>query len=178
VERQNKLVIQILTLLQNAGILDQVLLIGSWCAAFYKYYFSSIEYHPAIRTRDIDFLIPARHKFKRKLDLENVLKPLGFEIEFFAEGYMKLESEDLSIEFLTPEIGRSRTGPFRSPSKTQRATLKAPSLLMRNPVMVKIGSVLVRLPHPADYALQKLIISGQRKRSAKAERTDRVVSGF
>lgn len=55
---QYKLCMKTLRCLSDAGVLDELLLIGSWCVPFYKAYFSGITYFTEIRTRDIDFLVP------------------------------------------------------------------------------------------------------------------------
>lgn len=54
-EKQPELVIKVLKRMSEAGILDHILLIGSWCTSFYKDYFKGTDYAPTIKTRDIDF---------------------------------------------------------------------------------------------------------------------------
>lgn len=153
----------------NAGILDNVLLIRSWCANFYSDYFSDQDYIPRIKTRDIDFLTTARPSFPNKVDFEDLLSHLGFEVNFFGEGYMKLESEELILEFLTPEVGRARGKPVPIKDlKFNAQPLRHLSMLWRDPIKMIIADVKVRLPHPADYMFQKLISSSKRKRSDKA----------
>ena len=155
----------------QAGILDHVLLIGSWCTSFYKQYFSKVEFNPIIRTRDIDFLVNARPKFKGNVDLEEILRPLGFEVEFFGKGYMKLESDELSIEFLVPEFGRDHEKPLPLPAlKLNAQPLRHLELLWRKPITVKTSNISIKLPHPVDYALQKLVIVTKRKKAEKAEK--------
>lgn len=157
--------------MHNAGILDRVLLIGSWCAYFYKFYFTKTDYNPVIKTRDIDFLVSTRPKFPKKVDLEELLKPLGFEIEFFGKGYMKLESDELAIEFLVPEVGRPAEKPLPLPDlKINAQPIRHLSILWCNPIKVKISGFNVMLPHPADYCVQKLVIASRRKKSEKAEK--------
>ena len=48
----------VLKRLNRAGILQNIILIGSWCAYFYSHYFKSRNYSLHIRTTDIDFLVP------------------------------------------------------------------------------------------------------------------------
>ncbi|MFH1874050.1 MAG: GSU2403 family nucleotidyltransferase fold protein [Pseudomonadota bacterium] len=170
-ERQNKLVVEILKKLEKEGILSQVLLIGSWCIYFYKDYFKGINYYPRIKTRDIDFLVPARPKFPKEVDLEKLLSSLGFEIEFFGKGYMKLESEELMLEFLVPEIGRSKDKPFPLKQLHFNAQpLRHLSMLWRDPIQVNVAGIKVKLPHPADCCLQKVIAASKRKQVAKADK--------
>lgn len=170
-EKQDKLIHKILSLMYDAGILENVLLIGSWCTSFYKQYFKKEEYEPIIKTRDIDFLVGIKPRFPRNIDLEELLKPLGFEIEFFGKGYMKLESEELIIEFLIPEIGRPTEKPYLIPElKFNAQPLRHLSILWRNPINVKVSDFFIRLPHPVDFLLQKLIIASKRTKKDKAEK--------
>lgn len=170
-EKQDQLVDKTLRVLAQAGILDHVLIIGSWCAHFYKDYFSKIDYNPRIRTRDIDFLLSSRPTFKPATNLANILKSLGFETEFFGNGYMKLENVELSIEFLIPEVGPSRDKPYSVPSlKFNAQPLRHLSFLWNNPIECFVGKTRVYLPHPSDFSLQKLIVAHQRKKRDKAQK--------
>lgn len=155
--------------MSQAGILDHVLLVGSWCALFYKDYFIGIEYRPVIRTRDIDFLTSTRPRFSKHVDLEHLLKPFGFDIEFFGEGVMKLESEELMIEFLVPEVGPHRDKPTKLAELNFNAQpMRHMSMLWRDPIDVVVSDIHISLPHPADFCIQKLIASSKRKRDEKA----------
>lgn len=168
-EKQSKLIVNILKILHNAGVLDRVLLIGSWCAGFYRNYFADIDYNPVIKTRDIDFLVSKKPHFPKNVDLEKLFVPLGFEIEFYGKGFMKLESEELAIEFLAPEVGRPKEKPHPLPQLHFNAQpLRHLSILWRDPVTINIEGIRVRLPHPADFCLQKLVVAGKRKSSDKA----------
>ena len=80
-EKQHKLVVEILRRLSKEAILDRVLLIGSWCASFYKHYLSGVDYTPVLRTRDIDFLVPLRARFPRTIDIAELFADLGFETD-------------------------------------------------------------------------------------------------
>lgn len=167
-ERQNKLVRDVLKILSEEGVLDNVLLIGSWCAGFYRAYFKDPEYNPRIKTRDIDFLLPIRPRFRKKIDLEHLLSPLGFEVEFYGKGYMKLESDELALEFIIPEVGPHKEKPHDVPAlKFNAQPLRHISLLWRKPVTVNVDGIDVRLPHPADFCVQKLITVGKRKGTNK-----------
>lgn len=58
-KKQSDLCFEILRRFHKAGILNNLILIGSWCIYFYNDYFSDIPYidQITIKTRDIDFLI-------------------------------------------------------------------------------------------------------------------------
>ncbi len=85
---QLDLCLRVLKKLHHAGVLDGIIIIGSWALYFYKFHFKEKGYSPDIRTRDIDFLIPLRTKFKQKIDIPAMLESLGFIINFRGEkGY-------------------------------------------------------------------------------------------
>jgi hypothetical protein len=171
VDKQNSLALEILRRLNKEGILDQAMLIGSWAAYFYKNYFKNKDYHPVIKTRDIDFLLPKPVRFRKKVDLEGLLSDLGFEIEHSNNGYMRLESVELILEMLIPETGAGRDKPYPLPEiKFNAQPLRHLSMLWREPVEVNVGGISLRLPHPADYCLNKLIIRKKRKKKDKQEK--------
>ena len=165
---QPKLVTDILKRLSKAGVLDDILLIGSWSTTFYKDYFKGVEYVPIIRTRDIDFLVPYPTKFKRETDLQEILSDLGFETDFKSNGLMKLENDELILEFLVPEVGPPKTKPHPLPQlKFNAQPLRHLLMLWRDPIVVKVSGICVQVPHPADYCLHKLFIFDRRKTEDK-----------
>jgi len=142
----------------------------------YKYYFNDADYRPIIKTRDIDFLLPEKPVFQKEVDIEELMKPLGFEISFYGKGYMKLESDELILEFLIPEIGRSSEKPYPLKAlKFNAQPLRHLSLLWRNPIKVSISGISCRIPHPADYCLQKLIAAANRKTADKRNKDRQAV---
>ncbi len=99
------LFLRVLRRFQNVGLLNEIILVGSWCMYFYKAYFSQKSYTPTIRTKDIDFLVPIPFKMKKKIDIYALLKDEGFIVTFNKLGYIRLEHPELMIEFLVPERG-------------------------------------------------------------------------
>lgn len=166
---QYNLCLEILRRLAKANILRHTVLVGSWCTIFYKEYFAGTRYLPLIRTRDIDFLIPRPSTIKTKADVAEMLKELGFIIGFTGpEGYMRLEHPQLIIEFLVPERGRGSNRPYPLPQLGLNAqALRFLDLLTQHTITVRVDRVLVTLPHPANYALQKLLILDRRRRPEK-----------
>lgn len=172
---QLDLSLRILRKMDDFDVLDGVVIVGSWCLYFYRYYFDKGEYFPDIRTRDIDFLVPLPPKFKRKVDLPAILEELGFIINFGGEaGYIRLDHPEMVVEFLTPEMGKGRDRPYPLPILGLNAQpLRFLNFLAEHTVTLKHEGMKIRLPHPAAYALHKLIIFGRRKAPDKAERDKR-----
>ena len=162
---QYKLCREIIRRLGKAGVLEHLIIIGSWCVPLYKDYFAGVAFNPSIRTRDIDFLVPKPSAFSSQVDLCELLKDLGFVLGFKGEhGVMRLEHPELMIEFLVPELGRGTDKPVQVPKIGMNAqALRFLNMLTSNTIRVRVGDTTVRLPHPANFALHKLIISERRK---------------
>lgn len=61
-DAQFEILLQVLKRFQEAGVLSDLMLIGSWCLQFYRYHFEHPEKLPAFRTLDVDFLILIHYK--------------------------------------------------------------------------------------------------------------------
>ena len=84
---------------------------------------------------------------------------------------MRLQHPDLIVEFLTPEKGRGTDDPVALPGLGVNAVaLRFLNLLIDNLISVKVENFMIFLPHPVNFALHKLIISGRRRKSEKAEK--------
>ena len=175
-KKQYDLCLAVLRRLHGAGVLDGMIMIGSWCIPFYKEYFIGIKYRKTIRTRDVDFLIPAPLSFKKNVNVPELLKDLGFVIGYKgSKGYITLEHPELLVEFLVPEKGRGSDSPIQIPRLGINAVaLRFLHFLSENTVKVKVDNFHLALPHPAAYALHKFIIF---KRRRNADKHDRDIKG-
>lgn len=171
-KKKYELCLEVLRRFHEAGILDNVVLIGSWCLYFYQDYFSGLHYTPTIRTRDIDFLVPTPSKFKKKIDIPEMLKDLGFVVDFRGtKGYIRLIHPDLFVEFLVPERGKGIGKPYPLPQLGLNAqALRFLDFLAKNIIIVKTDTMTIKLPHPVAFAFQKLIIFQRRTKQEKAKR--------
>ena len=175
--KQFNLCLEILHRFNKAGILDDLILIGSWCLYFYKHYYFKNPSLPylTIKTRDIDFLISKPAHIKKSVNIPNLLQDLGFITEFMGEkGYIKLDHPDLIVEFLVPELGKGKDAPFPLPNLGLNATpLRFLTFLSQNVIKIEAEGLTLNLPHPANFALHKLIIFQRRVKQEKAERDKR-----
>jgi len=171
-KNQYELCLEILRRLNQKEILDKIILIGSWCLPFYEQYFHNVEYIPTIRTRDLDFLIPKPSSIKNKVDIPELLKDLGFIVGFKgSKGDIILRHPDLMVEFIVIEKGKGSDKPFPLTKLGINAVgLRFLSFLTLNTIKVKIDRMELILPHPANFALHKLIVSQRRKNRDKKEK--------
>ncbi|MBI5399208.1 hypothetical protein HZB07_01130 [Candidatus Saganbacteria bacterium] len=169
---QSDLCFNVLKQFAKRKLLDKIILIGSWCLPFYKQYFSGIEFQSTIKTRDLDFLLPNPSSFKYKADIPSLLKSLGFVLGFKgSKGYIILQHPDLIVEFLVIEKGKGFDEPIPFPNLGVNATaLRFLNFLTMKTIKVIIDNITVTLPHPANFALHKLIIAQRRRNSEKKEK--------
>ncbi len=169
---QYDLCVEVLRRLDSAGVLKHIVLVGSWCTLFYKSYFGHTRYAPVLKTRDIDLLVPHPSAINVKTNVAELLKDLGFVVGFnVPQGYIRLEHPGLIIEFLTVEKGRPSDKPYPLPKLGLNAQpLRFLEMLASNTITAKVEDLSVTLPHPANFALHKLLISQRRPSPQKAEK--------
>ncbi len=164
-----KEILVLLRALSQQEALKHLILIGSWATLFYKGYFQSPDYHPVIRTTDIDFLIPK--KPFAKLNLSQTLTDLGFLEEFKNSGWVTFHKPDLHVEFLLPRFGPQSDQVRSVPELGINAQpLRFMSLLIHHTIQCNYEELQLTLPHPAAYGVHKLIISSRRLNQTKVEK--------
>lgn len=110
-DRQYELCFKVLRRLEAAGVLKKIVLIGSWCAYFYKDYFD--EELPSPRTRDIDFLVATPPRIQPSVAIPAMLSDLNFFVHFHSNGAMRIEHPELIVDFLVAEKGKGDSGPYK-----------------------------------------------------------------
>ena len=168
--KQYRLCEEVLRRLHAAGVLDGLVVAGSWCVLFYQAYFDSKSFTPTIRTRDLDLAVPVPTRFKGRVDVGELIDDLGFVVDFRGEpGHMRFMHPDLILEFLVPERGRGSDDAFDIPELGVNAQrLRYLDLSLTDTVTVTFRGIPLRLPHPVRFALHKLIVA-ERRSSDKAE---------
>ena len=163
------LFVSVLQALDTAGALGELVLIGSWCLLFYKEHFEGSPLIPAVRTSDVDLLVPWPQRVKRKADVPSVLEGLGFmSTTSFLTGYTKFQRGDLVVEFLMPLRGDGRDQVV----KVERLGITTQGLRHLNYredeiVPMRYGGFTIRVPRPELYTLFKYIVHAERKNPAK-----------
>ena len=169
---QYNLCLSILRRFQRVGVLENLLLIGSWCVVFYEQYFKPGGFDSTtLRTRDIDFLVPRPSQLMTAVDVPSLLEDLGFVMARNSSGLIQLVHPDLLLEFLVPELGAGQDGLVPLPKLGMNAVaLRFLNFLTDEVIRVETEDIVVQVPHPASFALHKLIIAQRRKNKAKAEK--------
>ncbi len=162
---------EVLKRLDDNSILDHVVVVGSWAIYLYTEYFRSTDYYPAIRTRDVDFLVQVPSRISSKRNFNEIIEDLGFVEELVGdEGYTRYSHPDLIIEFLVNEKGRGYSKPpYIEKLGVTPQPLRFLDLLESGKLKVSFNGMTVTVPHPANFALHKLLISARRNENYKGE---------
>ncbi|MCD4784104.1 MAG: nucleotidyltransferase domain-containing protein [Candidatus Eremiobacteraeota bacterium] len=161
--KQFELVDEILKALDKEGVLVNIIIVGSWCIYFYKHHFEEARILSNITTLDIDIDVNPLRKEKRKVNISDILISLGFDLRFHGDGSISLIHPEIKAEFLVPEIGRPAHDPIKIPGFGITAQpLRWLNLLEEEVITVDYKGMQVKVPHPARFAVHKLIISQRR----------------
>ncbi|MCF7793077.1 MAG: nucleotidyltransferase domain-containing protein [Candidatus Cloacimonetes bacterium] len=168
-KNKNKLFENILLALNKAGILQDIILIGSWVLPVYKYHFSNSAGIPILRTTDIDFLITNPPGIKKKVDVSAILKSLGFEETFsLLNNFTKFSHVDFEIEFLIPKLGRGNDKAIYIEELNVIAQpLRYLNFIQNNTIVMDFGIMKIRVPEPAAFVLMKYLLTIKRKDEKK-----------
>lgn len=169
---QYDLCCEVLRRLEKKGVLSHLVLTGSWCLLLYRSYFDQKELFSTLRTRDMDFLVPVPLKLRDRVDIPRLLADLGFLTEYKGcAGYMQLMHPEVMLEFLVPMRGPATDKPFDLPQLGLNAQrLRYMDIALMHPIRLTFEGIPVQVPHPACFALHKLLVAPRRKEVFKRER--------
>lgn len=168
---QTELLLKILRELQKVNALNDIVLIGSWCKIFYRQIFDTDEIS-ILRTSDIDFCVKQNLKTKNNVDIDSMLIGLGFDQDFHNDGLIKYAHPDLEVQFITNEIGK---GKIPNVYDIDAYHIKAEGIrfvdiLLENTITHKFEDIVIKLPNPEIFVLQKILICDQRIDLSKKEK--------
>ena len=171
-EEKYELLASVLKALREEGVLDGLVIVGSWCQYYYRILFDNAPEIPLLRTLDIDFLVPNPARFQRRVDVSEILNLLGFDSDFdYSTGLVKYVHPDLEIQFLTPALGRVKNRPYEIKKLNINAEgLTYMKMLQDYTFAMTHNGITVRLPEPEAYTLHKILISPKRKDTARKEK--------
>ena len=170
------LFLDVLKKFEELGFLDKFILTGSWAYIIYREVYDIPL--PLLRTRDADFIIPGNEKFE-EINLIEILGEEGFDLDRKGDkGYMTFLNPSLNIEFLMHLKGRDRKRPRRIEELNINVqSLRYLNLLEEYSEYVEFSDMEIRIPHPAAFLIQKMLIIHKRKQS-KMERDIRQIENL
>lgn len=171
-KQQYDLCHEVLRRLQSEKVLPHLILTGSWCLLLYRQYFGKTALFSTLRTRDIDFLVPLPVSIKDKVDVPQLLEDLGFVVDYKGnEGFMQLVHPELMLEFLVPQRGRESNYAHALPQLGMNAQpLRYMDMATMHTIKLTFEGVPLSVPHPASFALHKLLVAPRRKDETKRAR--------
>ena len=87
------------------------------------------------------------------------------------EGFTILQHPELLIEFLVPERGRGKSAAIDLPMLGMNAqALRFMDVALLRVIRAPLHGVTVRVPHPACFALHKLLVAPRRDNAARRDR--------
>jgi hypothetical protein len=166
IDIQRVTVDEIIRLFALQGI--SAVLIGSYCLPLMK---ETTGFNlPTIRTQDVDFLISSPYRGK-EVDIESVLKPLGFAIGFNPDGSTYFSNGIFKVEFLTPEKGKGSDKAIAIRALKIRATpLRFLQMLFDSTMNIEVEGKSFAIPNPWTLAYHKILVSKHRKSGAKKDK--------
>lgn len=167
-----KLFLEVLKKLNENQLLEDIILIGSWCLHIYKQYFNDDTQIPTKRTVDIDLLVKNPPKIKHKVNVEEILKELDFRISYNATNdFTKFVHPDLEVEFLMNQKGSGINDYYDVKELGVKAVqLRYLDFLEKNIINVLYEGMTIRIPEPSAFTLHKFIVSKRRLKPEKAKK--------
>src|SRR3989304_8021718 len=166
IDTQRVTVEEIIKVFSQNGV--RFILIGSYCVPVLK---EELKLNlPTIRTQDIDFLldVPYRHK---EVDVESILKPLGFSLGFNPDGANYFTNGIFKIEFLAPQSGKGTDKAVYIKSLKISATpLRYLKMLFDQKMEVEKEGYKFIVPSPWVLAYHKILIAKNRRAKDKKEK--------
>lgn len=175
---QQRAFAKVLDLVEEAGCMPHVVLVGSWAEYVYREAGLLAGFEPNIRTMDVDFLIRNLRRPNPAASLAVLAREKGFLVESDAlNGTTKLfDASGLEVEFLIGKMGAGVEAALKTNVGVTAQTLRHMDILSGNVVDAPCLGHLVRVPVPEAYAVHKMVINLQRGR--KAEKDAQAVLGI
>ncbi|AIO19242.1 hypothetical protein KQ51_01365 [Candidatus Izimaplasma bacterium HR1] len=159
--------LEIIKAFGESGILENVIVIGSWATYFYVKIF--VGFIPSIRTLDFDCYIPKTKNIKVLKSVSETLKPINFD-QVFDSGTEKskfISPDGFEIEFLA-KLKRNQNNIVKVDSLGVNAEqLGNLELFDKGFITVNFEGCNVKVASPSAYVLQKVLISGKRSEEKK-----------
>lgn len=178
-----ELFLRIISGLDKGGVLQKLVLVGSWALRVYQTHFDNDPEVPILSTTDVDFLVSNPPRIGKKFDVTRMLTDLGFDVEWASVGgYCKYENPDMEVEFLAPSRQPDRAKPVPVDDlSTVAQPLEYLSLAYDKSMIVRHRGHDVRVPLPEAFVVLKLLVIPRRKDAQKREKdivTARELGGF
>lgn len=152
-------------------ILDKLVLFGSWCGYYYKFYFQDEDYTFQLQTKDMDFAIAIPPKIGVQVDLPSLLESLDFIPDPSISTRDVFLHSEIKLEFFVPLRGSKDKDSYYIKELNIRAGfLRHLDMLLDETITTVVDDLEIRLPNPLVYGLHKLIVSTRRRERGKTQK--------
>lgn len=168
---QERELVRFLTLLDESGCLQHVLLVGSWAELLFERCGLLEGFEPNIKTMDIDFLVRNLRKPMPQAKLATLAREDGYLVESDRlTGVTKIYStEGLEIEFLIGKVGAGLEDALKTNLGVTAQALRHMETLKRFAVTVDYEGLKVNVPSPEAYAVHKMTVNHERGRKQEKD---------
>ncbi|OGF05742.1 MAG: hypothetical protein A2509_09775 [Candidatus Edwardsbacteria bacterium RIFOXYD12_FULL_50_11] len=159
--------------------MERIIIVGSWCVYFYKNVYFDGKELMALRTNDVDVLLPKPLRVSPKIDLSKMLLEMGYQYIGARSGYgEKYAKAELEIEFLTHQAGAGRPKSNRfSDISINAQGLDFMNLLQANTINLTYKGKTIVLPKIEAFILQKMLVLKERS-AEKREKDIRILQSL
>ena len=160
-----------LRVLDGAGCLEHVVLIGSWAEYMYAHTDILPGFSPNIRTRDVDFLVRNLRRPQPAASVAAEARKRGYHVDSDRlTGVTKIFSPGgLEIEFLIAKMGAGLESALSTNVGVTAQSLRYLGILSRSTITVEYHGMGVSVPSPEAYAVQKMVVNGERDKKAEKD---------
>ena len=146
---------KVLDLVEEAGCIDHVVLIGSWAEFAYREADVLPGFCPNIKTMDVDFLVRNLRRPSPAARLTGTTK--------------LLDITGLEVEFLIRKMGEGKEPALKTNIGVTAQALWHMDVILKNTINVRCLSHVVTVPIPEAYAIHKMIINSERGKKAEKD---------
>lgn len=169
---------RVLDLVEEAGCMRHVVLVGSWAEYAYREAEVLPGFIPNIRTMDVDFFVRNLRRPSPAVSLASLARERGFYVESDRmTGTTKLlDTSGLEVEFLIGKMGAGVEPALKTNVGVTAQALRHMDIISRNVVEVNCLGHAVIVPAPEAYVVHKMVINDER--GIKADKDAQAVANL
>ena len=163
--------VRFLSLLNEVGCLEHVVLIGSWAEYLYERVSLLEGFESNIKSMDIDFLVRNLRRPIPEVRLASEAKKRGYLVESDRlTGVTKIYSaQGIEVEFLIGKKGAGLEAALKTNLGVTAQSLRHMEMLVRSMITVDYMGMRVNVPAPEAYAVHKMIVNEERGRKQEKD---------
>lgn len=163
---------ELIKFLDHNGLLDHVIVVGSWAEYLYAQSGTLDGFISNLRTLDIDLLITNINKPSPNVNITKIMHELGYTIdEDRISGTTKIYTPGfMEIEFLVTQRGSGIKSVLSTNLGVNAQAIRNLNILKDNCILVQVFDFNISVPLPEAYVIHKAIINKERLIKAEKDR--------